>query len=851
HQYIFYNIKPNNFEKVQEYTPINISFENEYIITSFTSQNTIQNASIVIISYSKDKKEGISFIPINSTTSISFDKNIEKIMLCIRVQGEGKIKFDQISIKERKKICIEESKSDYLVLTNFYPSEDNLYKNGFVHRRVKSYIKNGLNVDVFTFNYDERNRFSKYEFDGVNVFKGYKEELKRLLQNSSYKKILIHFINMEMYQVIKFVNKDIDIIVWFHGAEVRPWYRRHFEYNEDTVINKIIQSSNARMSFMKNLFSEKLEKVHYIFVSETFKNEVEEDLCIKLDNKYYSIIHNVIDENLFVYNEKNLEHRKKILSIRPFESRKYANDLSVLAVLELSKQEYFDELEFCFYGEGKLFEETLAPLKKFDNVKIYKQYLKQEDIPKIHKDYGIFLVPTRDDSQGVSRDESMSSGLVPITNKVSSIPEFVNKTCGMLAEGEDYIGIAKSIQYLYLNAEEFLQMSKLAAEHVREISSEKNTILREIELIKASNICKNNEAKISNVKENKKLYNHQPNISIIMASYNVEKYIDETINSIINQTIGFKNLELIVVDDASNDKTPNILSSYSKQYENITVIYNKERKKYPGKSRNKALKVAKGEYIIVLDSDDILCKDSCMTMYNLMKIYKSDYIIGKYSYYHEINNRLEPAALFETIKYTKPAINFNLLSLDNSGEVDVNSKLTLEDVMIQPGTSCNKIFKREFLILNNIEYREDQITGEDYILNHECLLKASKISYFPVEVFLYRRRNDSNNKSITQNFTFEILEDLMKQKTRTSKLYQRTKYSFDSMTNRYFLGIFYQKIIEIKDYPDDELIKILEYIRKNLYLFDLEDNKLSVKARDIFNYIKYEKYDQLFKIIRN
>ena len=51
----------------------------------------------------------------------------------------------------------------------------------------------------------------------------------------------------------------------------------------------------------------------------------------------------------------------------------------------------------------------------------------------MHKKNGIFMVPTRLDSQGVSRDEAMSSGLVPITNNVAAIPEFVDDTCGMLA----------------------------------------------------------------------------------------------------------------------------------------------------------------------------------------------------------------------------------------------------------------------------------------------------------------------------------------------------------------------------------------------------------------------------------
>ncbi|TLE15011.1 glycosyltransferase [Helicobacter apodemus] len=146
-----------------------------------------------------------------------------------------------------------------------------------------------------------------------------------------------------------------------------------------------------------------------------------------------------------------------ILSIRPFASKKYANDLSVKAILELSNKSFFKELEFLIIGDGELFEETLKPLRAFQNVTIHKKFLRQEEIAKLHKEYGIFLNPTRMDSQGVSRDEAGSSGLVPVTNRVAAIPEFVDEDCGILVEAEDYVGLANAIEFLYKNPKEFLK----------------------------------------------------------------------------------------------------------------------------------------------------------------------------------------------------------------------------------------------------------------------------------------------------------------------------------------------------------------------------------------------------------
>src|SRR5690606_6953555 len=138
--------------------------------------------------------------------------------------------------------------------------------------------------------------------------------------------------------------------------------------------------------------------------------------------------------------EKGPEQRKRLLSIRPYASRKYANDLTVKAIVELSKRDFFNELEVALIGDGELFDQITEPVKGFPNVKLVRKFLSHKEISATHKDYGIFITPTRMDSQGVSRDEAMSSGLVPITTNVTAIPEFVNSECGMLVDGEDYMG---------------------------------------------------------------------------------------------------------------------------------------------------------------------------------------------------------------------------------------------------------------------------------------------------------------------------------------------------------------------------------------------------------------------------
>ncbi|MEG1142195.1 MAG: glycosyltransferase [Clostridia bacterium] len=419
----------------------------------------------------------------------------------------------------------------------------------------------------------------------------------------------------------------------------------------------------------------------FVFVSDIFRQQVEEDLGMKLNYKNYSIIHNVVDTELFKYKEKTIDHRRKILSIRPFASTIYANDLSVLAILELSKKDFFNKLEVCFYGDGELFEETIEPLRKFKNIKIYNRFLTQEEIATLHEEYGIFLVPTRFDTQGVSRDEAMSSGLVPVTNKVAAVPEFIDDSCAMIVEKDDYKGIANAIEYLYLNPNVFIEKSKNASIHSKKISGYENTINKEIELIKGLN----KDLKLNNLDTSKSLINLKPKISVIMTAYNVEDYINVAIESIINQSIGFENIELIIVNDASSDKTTKIIEQYNNTYKQIVIINNEKRVGYPGKLRNKALEIANGEYIMVLDSDDIMDLNACNTMYNLISIYKSDYIIGKYSYLYDDTDKIVVAPIFNCKKYLRSYINFNLESLYNKENKLNKETLYVEDVIKHPG----------------------------------------------------------------------------------------------------------------------------------------------------------------------
>lgn len=107
-------------------------------------------------------------------------------------------------------------------------------------------------------------------------------------------------------------------------------------------------------------------------------------------------------------------------------------------------------------------------------------------------------------------------------------------------------------------------------------------------------------------------------ISVVTAVYNVEDYLEEMIDSIIAQNIGFENIQLILVDDGSPDKSGDICDQYAKQYPDNIVVIHKENGGVSS-ARNEGLRHVRGEYVNFTDADDILEFNTLEVMYDYLK----------------------------------------------------------------------------------------------------------------------------------------------------------------------------------------------------------------------------------------
>lgn len=211
--------------------------------------------------------------------------------------------------------------------------------------------------------------------------------------------------------------------------------------------------------------------------------------------------------------------------------------------------------------------------------------------------------------------------------------------------------------------------------------------------------------------------------SVIIPVYNVEKYLKECVDSILNQT--FSDYELILVDDGSTDGSPQICDDYAAIDSRVKVIHNKNGG--ASAARNTGMKAAQGEYIINIDSDDyFLTNDVFEKIYNCSN--NKDIILFKYQKYFD-----------ETKRFEKCPFSYANISEDDSF-VESIDKLVRADAFF--GMAWMKTVKRELIAENNI-YFEEGIVGEDIDWNYNLYCNASSLVTIDEAFIAYRQRENS------------------------------------------------------------------------------------------------------------
>ena len=487
---------------------------------------------------------------INNDSEVIFNKINRCLFFGLSISPNTVVNIKTIEGLEKYDKIEENENNDILLITPGYPSYSNKYSYAFVHTRVLEYKKKDWNIDVKVVNDNFIEKTSYYNFEGVNVVQTGFNEIRLLLQTKKYKKIFIHFFSEQYVQLLDASNiYDTDIFIFTHGSDI---LYRDINLLTNQYFKKVKKADKKQEDFfalkdrMVNRYNE-MPNVKFVFASNWVKERAEEENNIKFKN--YAIMPTFIDENIFDYSPKDEELRKKITIIRKYDNLStYSIDIAVKTILELSKRKCFEELEFNIYGDGEYHDKLLKPIKNFKNVHIYKKFLTHSEIAEVHKENGIALFATRYETQGVSAAEAAMSGLVVVSNSVAAVPEMFDKKLKVLAKNEDYKEMANIIERIYNNPKEFKKLSKAMHDNVLKKYGYDATMKKELKVLEENQGRK--DFKFGKITDDRVL-------TIAIAAYNVEKYLYNSVLSLISSPLAHK-LEILIVNDGSKDKTSEI-----------------------------------------------------------------------------------------------------------------------------------------------------------------------------------------------------------------------------------------------------------------------------------------------------
>lgn len=228
-------------------------------------------------------------------------------------------------------------------------------------------------------------------------------------------------------------------------------------------------------------------------------------------------------------------------------------------------------------------------------------------------------------------------------------------------------------------------------------------------------------------------------ISVIIPVYNAEKYLKTAIESVINQTIGFENIELIIVNDNSKDNSKKIIDEYCEKYENIIGIHLPENSGFCGRPRNVGMEVSTAPYLVFLDADDEYLPNAFELYYDTITREKSDLVMG--SHYWNLDGDMIKINILHECDDSSDVININPMLNEKNFR-----RTTYHNV-----AAWGKIFNKKMIMDNNIRFLEDTVC-EDSHFYYSILLKSKKFTLLPnYQLYIYNVFESENSLIHTHN----------------------------------------------------------------------------------------------------
>lgn len=297
-----------------------------------------------------------------------------------------------------------------------------------------------------------------------------------------------------------------------------------------------------------------------------------------------------------------------------------------------------------------------------------------------------------------------------------------------------------------------------------------------------------------------------PLISLIVPVYNVENYLEKCLNSIRNQS--YKNIQVIIINDGSNDNSCNIIDKYVNLDTRFQKVY--QNNSGVGEARNNGILISKGQYIMFIDSDDYLHENFIQDLYNNIEKNKADIAVCDYYAVFESN---------KIIKYEKNWIcNKNILN----DKEEIMKLFLLNNMAIVP---WNKLYKKSLFEFEKKPFPSN-LKNEDIEGIFKIFYCAEKVSYVNKGLYYYLQRENSATKTY-DNSIFDMFTVLDNVKNYLINRNEYTKYKeeLDYLFLYYGIIITFKRAMNMKSNEIKNATKKIQNILKEQPFNVIECNK--------------------------
>ena len=263
----------------------------------------------------------------------------------------------------------------------------------------------------------------------------------------------------------------------------------------------------------------------------------------------------------------------------------------------------------------------------------------------------------------------------------------------------------------------------------------------------------------------------KPKVSVIIPIYNVEAYLTECLNSIVNQT--FDDIEIILVDDGSTDLSSNIMKEFAQK--DSRIIIHSQTNKGVSAARNSGISLASGEYILFVDSDDSILENSIETIYKQATETNADIVIGNVLYCFQDGRQL--------IVFPRTQELNNIII---PGDICF---MKFMEINAYPPLTCLYFIKREFIIKNELYFKKNVI-HEDELWCVQALFNARRVSLIDFYYYFYRQREGSIMNADNNLFRINSILKVVHELDKFAQEFYKKKYISKESIGYIYLRIF-------------------------------------------------------------